>query len=41
MDPSAFTLGSEVKHDYPSKWERVAVVILHGGSKERVQLSSG
>jgi hypothetical protein len=30
MDPSEVILWSEVKRGYPSKRERVAVVILHG-----------
>jgi hypothetical protein len=30
MDPREFNLHSEVARDYPSKSERVAVVILHG-----------
>ena len=29
MDPSEFIVRSEVEHDYPSKLEQVAVVILH------------
>ena len=40
MDPSEFILRSEVARDYPSKSERVAVVILHG-DRRRVQLASG
>jgi hypothetical protein len=33
MDPSELIVRSEVERDYPSKLERVAVVILHEGRR--------
>jgi hypothetical protein len=48
MDPSEVILWSEVKRGYPSKCERVTVVILHGvgwkgiqAAAERTSLDSG